>query len=106
MNCDSYFFKPFFQVEAQELKLRKLRALRGQNGHAAGGGGGGGGNGGNGPPMATASVLADLDSIRNLFNEKEKELSVAVKRVDALTHQLEELRSGRLANGYPPQVTL
>ena len=56
--------------------------------------------------MATASVLADLDSIRNLFNEKEKELSVAVKRVDDLTHQLEELRSGRLANGYPPQVTL
>ena len=54
--------------------------------------------------MATASVLADLDSIRNLFNEKEKELSVAVKKVDDLTHQLEELRSGRLANGYPPQV--
>ena len=55
--------------------------------------------------MATASVLADLDSIRNLFNEKEKELSVAVKKVDDLTHQLEELRSGRLANGYPPQVS-
>ena len=54
--------------------------------------------------MATASVLADLDSIRNLFNEKEKELTVAVKKVDDLTHQLEELRSGRLANGYPPQV--
>ncbi|KAK3911368.1 Apoptosis-stimulating of p53 protein 2, partial [Frankliniella fusca] len=38
---------------------------------------------------------SDLDSIRALFNEKEKELSLAVAKVEELTHQLEELRRGR-----------
>ena len=40
-----------------------------------------------------ASLLNDLDSIRLLFNEKEKELAMAVAKVDELTAQLEELRS-------------
>lgn len=35
-----------------------------------------------------------MDSIRALFNEKEKELSLAVAKVDELTRQLEELRRG------------
>nr|CAD7431209.1 unnamed protein product [Timema monikensis] len=38
---------------------------------------------------------SDLDSIRALFNEKEKELSVAVAKVEELTQQLEVLRRGR-----------
>lgn len=46
--------------------------------------------------MFTAS---DLDSIRALFNEKEKELSLAVAKVEELTRQLEELRRGRQAGG-------
>lgn len=37
----------------------------------------------------------DLDSIRALFSEKEKELSLAVAKVEALTRQLEELRRDR-----------
>jgi apoptosis-stimulating of p53 protein 1 len=36
-----------------------------------------------------------LDSIRALFSEKEKELSLAVAKVEALTRQLEELRRDR-----------
>ena len=32
-----------------------------------------------------ASVTADLESIRSLFNEKEKELSMAVQKVEELT---------------------
>ncbi|XP_059086191.1 apoptosis-stimulating of p53 protein 2-like isoform X2 [Tigriopus californicus] len=82
------------KVEAQELKLRKLRALRGQANHGSS----------NGGPPANAAVLADLESIRSLFGEKEKELTVAVRKVDELTHQLEDLRSGRVNNIYPPQV--
>lgn len=40
-------------------------------------------------------TASDLDSIRALFNEKEKELSLAVAKVEELTRQLEELRRGR-----------
>ena len=71
-------------MESQELKLRKLRALRGQpnpnlqqqqgnqqqQGQA---------------PQNQATVTADLESIRSLFNEKEKELSMAVQKVEDLT---------------------
>lgn len=78
------------KVESQELKLKKLRALRGQPDNA---------NINN-----SATLLNDLDSIRLLFNEKEKELAMAVAKVDELTAQLEELRSGKVNLNYPPQV--
>ncbi|XP_054260694.1 apoptosis-stimulating of p53 protein 2-like isoform X3 [Macrosteles quadrilineatus] len=74
------------RVEAQELKLRKLRALRGQVDQNK---------------LNNASLTSDLDSIRALFNEKEKELSVAVAKVEELTRQLEELRRGRRENTPP-----
>lgn len=34
--------------------------------------------------------------IKSLFNEKEKELAMAVSKVEELTTQLEEIRSGRI----------
>lgn len=37
----------------------------------------------------------DLDSIRALFSEKEKELSLAAAKVEALKRQLEEIRRHR-----------
>ena len=37
-------------------------------------------------------------------NEKEKELGLAVRKVEDLTHQLEDLRTGRVNNHYPPQM--
>ena len=37
---------------------------------------------------------SDLESLRAVFNEKEKELSVAVAKVDELTRQLDDLRQG------------
>jgi len=79
------------KVESQELKLKKLRALRGQPDNA---------NVNNN----NANLLTDLESIRLLFNEKEKELALAVVKVDELTSQLEELRSGKVNLNYPPQV--
>lgn len=44
-----------------------------------------------------------MDSIRALFNEKEKELCMAVAKVEELTHQLEEVKRGRAnaASGHP-----
>ncbi|XP_017768297.1 PREDICTED: apoptosis-stimulating of p53 protein 2 isoform X3 [Nicrophorus vespilloides] len=79
------------RVDAQELKLRKLRAIRGQVDHQK---------------QNNISLTSDLDSIRALFNEKEKELSLAVAKVDELTKQLEELRRGRSNRDQPPASAL
>ncbi|KRT79381.1 Ankyrin repeat-containing protein, partial [Oryctes borbonicus] len=79
------------RVDAQELKLRKLRAIRGQVDHQK---------------QNNLSLTSDLDSIRALFNEKEKELSLAVAKVEELTRQLEELRRGRSARDQPPASAL
>lgn len=68
------------RVELQEAKLRRLRALRGQV---------------EATRLNTASLTTDLDAMRHLFSEKEKELVVAVTKVEELTRQLEELRQGR-----------
>ena len=46
------------------------------------------------------NIASELESIRALFSEKEKELSVAIAKVDALTRQLEELRKGNTTNSY------
>jgi len=62
------------KIEAQESKLRKLRALRGQVDQQR---------------ITNGSLSADLSSIRAVFNEKEKELSVAAAQVEELTRQLE-----------------
>ncbi|CAH1400856.1 unnamed protein product [Nezara viridula] len=75
------------RVEAQELKLSRLRALRGQVDHGK---------------ATNAALSSDLDSIRALFNEKEKELSLAVAKVEELTRQLEEVRRGRQSACPPP----
>ncbi|EEB13253.1 apoptosis stimulating of P53, putative [Pediculus humanus corporis] len=75
------------RVEAQELKLRKLRALRGQVDQ---------------DKISNGTLTSDLDTIRALFNEKEKELSLAVAKVEELTRQLEELkRNGRTKEAQP-----
>lgn len=71
------------RVEAQESKLRRLRALRGQVDLQK---------------TYNVSLGNDLDSIRALFSEKEKELTLAVAKVEALTRQLEELRRDRRGN--------
>jgi len=80
------------KVEAQEMKLRKLRALRGQGSNAQRN------------PAAPTSVSADLEAIRSLFTEKEKELGLAVRKVEDLTRQLDDLRNGRVNNHFPPQM--
>ena len=47
-------------------------------------------------------AASDLDSIRALFNEKEKELTMAVAKVEELTRQLEEVRRGKAQQQQPP----
>ncbi|XP_040567666.1 apoptosis-stimulating of p53 protein 1 isoform X2 [Lepeophtheirus salmonis] len=84
------------KVEAQELKLRKLRALRGQGEYTNN-------------YQQHQSVTADLESIRSLFSEKEKELVLAVRKVEELTRQLDDIRRGHIGNSvnqqqYAPQL--
>lgn len=49
--------------------------------------------------MNAASLSTDLEAMRHLFSEKEKELVDAAAKVEALTRQLEEVRSGRATTG-------
>ncbi|CAL1529424.1 unnamed protein product [Lymnaea stagnalis] len=67
------------RVESQELKLKKLRALKGQAEQYRA-------NNGN--------LNTELDAVKAVFSEKEKELAMAVARVDQLTRQLKDLRNG------------
>ncbi|XP_076306026.1 apoptosis-stimulating of p53 protein 2-like isoform X2 [Tachypleus tridentatus] len=81
------------KVEGQEQKLRRLRALRNQVDHHQ------------------VNNGAELESVRALFNEKEKELSLAVAKVEDLTRQLEELRRGNVnglktSNNVSPPAAL
>lgn len=78
------------RVEQQEMKLRKLRALRGQVDQNK---------------INNVSLSSDLESIRALFNEKEKELCMAVAKVEELTHQLEELKRGRTHQPSHPHLS-
>ena len=41
----------------------------------------------------------ELDAVKAVFNEKEKELAMAVARVDRLNRQLQELRNGNNNTG-------
>ena len=71
------------------MKLRKLRALRGNQDS---------GMQQQRQLQMPASVSADLDSIRALFTDKEKELTLAVRKVEDLTHQLEVISLSYLKN--------
>lgn len=50
--------------------------------------------------MCATRADLELQSARTLFGEKVKELSVALAKVEALTKQLEELKSGNTKNSY------
>lgn len=68
------------KIESQEMKLKKLRELRGEVEKQQS-------NNGN--------LNSELESVKALFTEKEKELVMAVAKVEQLTQQLEEIRKER-----------
>ncbi|KAK0163437.1 hypothetical protein PV327_007118 [Microctonus hyperodae] len=71
------------RLDQQQSKLNRLRLLRSQTDQSR---------------ANNATLTSDLDCIRALFNEKEKELSLAVAKVEELTRQLEELRGRHNGN--------
>ncbi|EFN66761.1 Apoptosis-stimulating of p53 protein 1 [Camponotus floridanus] len=80
------------KLDQQQSKLNRLRLLRSQTDQSRV----------NNATLSKFTIFlisnpydlsaSDLDCIRALFNEKEKELSLAVAKVEELTRQLEELR--------------
>lgn len=68
------------RVESQEMKLKKLRALRGEvDKHR----------------NTNGTLNTELESVKALFTEKEKELVMAVAKVEEMTRQLEAIRNDR-----------
>ncbi|XP_061424677.1 apoptosis-stimulating of p53 protein 2-like isoform X2 [Lethenteron reissneri] len=72
------------RVESQEAKIRKIRAMRGQVDQ---------------PKLLNNNLLSELTVMNSFLTEKQRELSVAVTRVEELTQQLEDLRKGK-SNGF------
>uniref|UniRef100_A0AAQ4S663 SH3 domain-containing protein n=1 Tax=Gasterosteus aculeatus aculeatus TaxID=481459 RepID=A0AAQ4S663_GASAC len=71
----------------QEAKLRRVRALRGQVEQKR---------------LSNSKLVEEIEQMTGLFQQKQRELLVAVSRVEELSDQLEELRSNRLEAPTPP----
>lgn len=69
------------KAEAQEAKLKKIRAMRGKLDQRR---------------NDNSTLSAELDAVRALFEDKQKELTKAITKVDDLTKQLEELKNNKL----------
>uniref|UniRef100_A0A8C2Z7M4 Tumor protein p53 binding protein, 2b n=1 Tax=Cyclopterus lumpus TaxID=8103 RepID=A0A8C2Z7M4_CYCLU len=76
----------------QEAKLRRVRALRGQVEQKR---------------LSNSKLVEEIEQMTGLFQQKQRELLVAVTRVEELSDQLETLRSNRLeAPLHPPPPPL
>ncbi|XP_068444762.1 apoptosis-stimulating of p53 protein 2-like [Clinocottus analis] len=74
----------------QEAKLRRVRALRGQVEQKR---------------LSNTKLVEEIEQMTGLFQQKQRELLVAVSRVEELSDQLETLRSNRLeAPLHPPPL--
>ncbi|XP_037621663.1 apoptosis-stimulating of p53 protein 2-like [Sebastes umbrosus] len=71
----------------QEAKLRRVRALRGQVEQKR---------------LSNSKLVEEIEQMTGLFQQKQRELLVAVTRVEELSDQLESLRSNRLEPPLPP----
>ncbi|TSK67281.1 Apoptosis-stimulating of p53 protein 1 [Bagarius yarrelli] len=68
-------------AENQEAKLRRVRALKGQVEQKR---------------LSNSKLVEEIEQMNGLFQQKQRELLMAVSRVDELSKQLETLRSGKL----------
>ncbi|XP_051506833.1 apoptosis-stimulating of p53 protein 2a isoform X1 [Myxocyprinus asiaticus] len=68
-------------VEKQEAQLKKVRALKGQVEHKR---------------LSNGKLVEEIDQMNSLLLLKQKELVVAVSKVEELSKQLETLKNGRM----------
>ncbi|XP_071996134.1 apoptosis-stimulating of p53 protein 2 isoform X2 [Engystomops pustulosus] len=71
-------------AENQEAKLKKVRALKGHVEQKR---------------LSNGRLVEEIEQMNNLFQQKQKELMVAVSKVEELSRQLEMLKNGRI-EGY------
>ncbi|XP_068088947.1 apoptosis-stimulating of p53 protein 2 isoform X2 [Hyperolius riggenbachi] len=71
-------------AENQEAKLKKVRALKGHVEQKR---------------LSNGRLMEEIEQMNNLFQQKQKELMVAVNKVEELSRQLEMLKNGRI-EGY------
>nr|XP_046232665.1 apoptosis-stimulating of p53 protein 2-like isoform X2 [Scatophagus argus] len=76
-------------AQNQEAKLRRVRALRGQVEQKR---------------LSNSKLVEEIEQMTGLFQQKQRELLVAVSRVEELSGQLEALRSNRLEPPLPPPL--
>ncbi|KAM5164422.1 apoptosis-stimulating of p53 protein 2 isoform 2-T2 [Mantella aurantiaca] len=71
-------------ADNQEAKLKKVRALKGHVEQKR---------------LSNGRLMEEIEQMNNLFQQKQKELMVAVAKVEELNRQLEMLKNGRI-EGY------
>ncbi|KAM4693550.1 apoptosis-stimulating of p53 protein 2 isoform 3-T4 [Discoglossus pictus] len=71
-------------AENQEAKLKKVRALKGHVEQKR---------------LSNGRLVEEIEQMNNVFQQKQKELVVAVSKVEELSRQLEMLKNGRI-EGY------
>ncbi|XP_066474806.1 apoptosis-stimulating of p53 protein 2 [Tiliqua scincoides] len=71
-------------AENQEAKLKKVRALKGHVEQKR---------------LSNGKLVEEIEQMNSLFQQKQRELVVAVSKVEELTRQLEMLKNGRI-DGY------
>ncbi|XP_073527953.1 apoptosis-stimulating of p53 protein 2 isoform X2 [Phyllobates terribilis] len=71
-------------AENQEAKLKKVRALKGHVEQKR---------------LSNGRLVEEIEQMNNMFQQKQKELMVAVSKVEEMSRQLEMLKNGRI-EGY------
>ncbi|XP_011359189.1 apoptosis-stimulating of p53 protein 2 [Pteropus vampyrus] len=75
-------------AENQEAKLKKVRALKGHVGQKR---------------LSNGKLVEEIEQMNSLFQQKQKELVLAVSKVEELTRQLEMLKNGRVDGHHDNQ---
>uniref|UniRef100_A0A4W4EGG2 Ras-associating domain-containing protein n=1 Tax=Electrophorus electricus TaxID=8005 RepID=A0A4W4EGG2_ELEEL len=68
-------------VQKQEARLKKVRALKGQVEQKR---------------ISNSKLVEEIEQMNNLFQQKQRELVVAVSKVEELSRQLEMLKNGKM----------
>ncbi|KAE8600394.1 hypothetical protein XENTR_v10013232, partial [Xenopus tropicalis] len=78
-------------AENQEAKLKKVRALKGHVERKR---------------ISNGRLVEEIEQMSNLFQQKQKELTAAVSKVEELSRQLEMLKNGRIEGYHDNQAAV